>query len=80
MAMHDGKDDHITKSVHNKLAMRGFGSQSRLTVQTSNGLVTLSGTVQYAHQKSAALKAITGLAGVRRVIDQLIVKPAAKRT
>jgi len=76
--MYNAKDDHITRHVNNKLASRGFGSQ-RLKVQTSNGLVTLSGGVQYAHQKKAALKAIAGLAGVRRVVDQMTVMPAVKR-
>jgi osmotically-inducible protein OsmY len=77
--MHDPKDGRVMQQVNNKLASRGFGSQSRLTVQTANGMVTISGSVQYAHQKRAAVKTITGLAGVRRVIDQLIIKPAAKR-
>jgi osmotically-inducible protein OsmY len=76
--MHNAKDDHVTRHVTNKLASRGFGSQ-HLTVKTSNGLVTLSGGVQFAHQKKAALKAITGIAGIRRVIDQMTVKPAVKR-
>ena len=77
--MHSAKDDHITRHVNNKLASRGFGSQ-HLTVQTNNGLVTLSGGVQFAHQKRAALRAINGITGVRRVIDQMTVKPAVKRT
>ena len=77
--MHNAKDDHITRHVNNKLASRGFGSQ-RLTVQTSNGLVTISGGVQFAHQKKAALKAITGITGIRRIIHQMTVKPAVKRT
>jgi osmotically-inducible protein OsmY len=49
-------------------------------VQTSNGQVTLSGIVQYAHQRAAAVSAISGMVGVRRVIDQMTVKPAIKRT
>jgi len=77
--MHSAKDDHITRHVNNKLASRGFGSQ-HLTIQASNGLVTISGGVQFAHQKKAALKAISGIAGIRRVIDQMTVKPAVKRT
>ena len=78
--MHDPKDDRITQTVTNKLASRGFASPSRLTVQTANGQVTLSGMVQYAHQKSAAVSAISGMAGIRRVIDQMTVKPAVKHT
>ena len=77
--MHNAKDDHITRHVNNKLASRGFGSQ-HLMVQTSNGQVTLSGNVLYAHQKKAAMKAIAGLTGVRRIVDQMTVKPATKRT
>jgi osmotically-inducible protein OsmY len=77
--MHGAKDDRITRQVNNKLASRGFGSQSDVTVQASNGLVTLSGSVQDAHQKRAAANAISGITGIRRVIDQLIVKPAVNR-
>jgi osmotically-inducible protein OsmY len=77
--MYKAKDDHVTRNINNKLASRGFGSQ-HLTVATRNGLVTISGGVQFAHQKKAALKAIAGLMGVRRVTDQMTVKPAVKRT
>jgi osmotically-inducible protein OsmY len=77
--MHDPIDDRITQQVNNKLAARGFCSRCRLTVKTANGQVTLSGIVQYAHQRSAAVSAISGMAGVRRVIDQMTVKPAVKR-
>ena len=76
--MHNAKDDHITRLVNNKLSSRGFASQ-HLKVQTSNGMVTLSGGVQFAHQRKAALKAIAGLTGVRRVVDQMTVKPTVKR-
>ena len=77
--MRDPKDDRITQTVTNKLASRGFASPCRLTVQTANGQVTLSGIVQYAHQKAAAVSAVSGMMGVRRVIDQMTVKPAANR-
>ena len=77
--MYNAKDGHLTRNITNKLASRGFGSQ-RLTVTTSNGLVTLFGNVQFAHQKKAAVRAISGLAGVRRIVDQMTVKPAVKRT
>ena len=77
--MLDAKDGRITQTVTNKLASRGFSTPCRLTVQTSNGQVTLSGMVQHAHQKSAAMSAVSGMAGVRRVIDQMTVKPAVKR-
>ena len=77
--MHDSKDHDITQNVNNKLASRGFRAPCRVTVQTTNGTVTLSGTVQYSHQKGTAVRAINGVAGVLRVVDRLIVKPAVKR-
>ena len=77
--MHDPKDERITLAVTNKLASRGFSSPCRVTVQTSNGQVTLSGSVPYAHQKGAAASAVSGMGGVRRVVNQITVKPAAKR-
>ncbi len=77
--MNNSQDDRITRNVINKLASRGFG-QSHLTVQTSNGRVTVSGSVPYAHQQTAAMKVIAGMAGIRRVVNQVTVKPAARRT
>ncbi len=72
-------DTTITQQVTQKLSSRGIRSPCTVRVQTSNGDVTLSGNVQFGHQKSAAAQVVAGVAGVRRVIDNLIVKPAAKR-
>lgn len=77
--MHDIKDGRITQYVTNKLAARGFGAQSRLTVQTHNGQVTLSGSVQHTHQKRAAASAISGMSGVKRVNNLITVAPPVKR-
>jgi osmotically-inducible protein OsmY len=77
--MHNANDDRINRTVTNKLATRGFSSPCRVTVQTSNGQVTISGTVQHAHQISAATAAVSGMSGVRRVINQVTVKARIKR-
>jgi hypothetical protein len=74
----------------------GYWAQSRQGFQWTSGYwadaaaieidylpeppATLFGNVQFAHQKKAALRAITGITGVRRIIDQMTVKPAVKRT
>jgi hypothetical protein len=44
-------------------------------VEAHNGDVTLSGEVQYEHQKSLAVDVAKHVQGVRRVIDQLRVMP-----
>ena len=78
MAITPVQDKTITRQVEGKLAGRGLGTPCHVSVATSKGEVTLTGNVQYAHQKSTAVQAINGIAGVRRVIDQLIVKAAKK--
>jgi osmotically-inducible protein OsmY len=47
-----------------------------VTVQTRKGEVTLTGTVQFSHQKVAAQQAATGVTGVRRVIDNTTIGKA----
>jgi osmotically-inducible protein OsmY len=72
-------DQKITSTVLLKLANRGIRTPCNVKVHTKNGDVTLSGTVQHAHQKSAAVQAATGVTGVRRVTDQTTVN-SARRT
>ena len=76
--MRSSPDEGVSQQVMNKLASRGLNSPCRVVVRSSGGEVTLTGTVQYPHQKATAVKAASGVAGVRRVVDQLTVKPLAK--
>jgi osmotically-inducible protein OsmY len=71
-------DQTITERVTQLLSNRGLRSPCRVSVTTLNGEVTLSGTVQHAHQKVSAVQATRGANGVRRVVDQLAVKPMVK--
>jgi osmotically-inducible protein OsmY len=71
-------DQTITQQVQNKLAGRGLSSPCHVTVETRKGEVTLSGSVQYAHQKGTAVQVANVISGVRRVIDRLIVKAVPK--
>jgi osmotically-inducible protein OsmY len=72
-------DRMITQQVGQKLARAGIRSPCRVDVQTRNGEVTLLGSVQYLQQKGSAVQTASGVTGVRRVIDQMIVKPLVKR-
>ncbi len=72
------QDKNITRQVQGKIASRGLGSPCRINVETLKGEVTLTGTVQYSQQKSTAIQAATGIAGVRRIVDRLVVKAPAK--
>ena len=71
-------DIKLTQSVINKLAMRGIRSPCKVTVTVDKGLATLTGTVTQAHQKIAATSVATGTSGVKRVVNQLVVKAAER--
>ena len=49
-------DAAISRSVTQHLAGRGLRSPCRIEVQTRNGEVTLSGTVQYVHQRDEVVQ------------------------
>ena len=72
------QDKTITRQVQSKIAGRGLGSPCRIAVDTVKGEVTLTGNVQYAQQKVTAVQAAGAIAGVRRVVDRLIVKAVVK--
>ena len=72
------QDKTITRQVQGKLAGRGLGVPCRIVVDTSKGEVTLTGSVQQPQQKATAVQVTSGISGVRRVIDRLIVKLAVK--
>jgi osmotically-inducible protein OsmY len=42
---------------------------------SSKGNVTLSGTIQFEHQRHMAVRAVKNVAGVQRVVDQMRVIP-----
>ena len=72
------QDKTITRQIQSRLAGRGLISPCRIVVETMKGEVTLTGSVQYAQQKSTAVQAANGISGVRRVVDRLVVKVVAK--
>ena len=69
------QDPGISQRVTERLSSLGVRAPSRVNVATSNGNVTLSGTIQYEHQRHMALSAVKNIAGVHRVLDQMRVMP-----
>ncbi len=68
-----GSDKVISQQVNRQLVKQGVSWPSKVHVETRSGEVTLSGSVQYFHQKQAAVGAAIGVTGVRRVVDELII-------
>ena len=80
MSAGSGQDRTVVQQVTQRIATKGIRSPSRIDVQAKNGQVTLTGNIQYAHQRSAAVQAASTAAGVRQVVDQLKVMPNTKRS
>jgi phosphoribosylformylglycinamidine (FGAM) synthase-like enzyme len=64
-------DKDLLKQINQRLARTGTASQSKVNVSVQQGNVTLTGTLQHAIQRSPIVKAISRVAGVRRVNDQM---------
>jgi hypothetical protein len=70
-------DAQITSEIQSQLSADS-GLQGRpLSVQTADGVVTLSGTVDNENQKTAAARYASGVAGVKQVVNNLEVAPPA---
>ncbi len=70
-------DETIIQNVTRQLSNRGMQSPCHIAVTAHKGDVTLSGTIQYEYQRIAALHAVRGVDGVRRVMDHLQVQAKA---
>lgn len=64
-------DRDLLKAINQRISRTGTSSQSKVNVTVQQGTVTLTGTLQHAIQRSPILKAISRVAGVRRVNDQM---------
>src|SRR3972149_345179 len=71
-------DKTLLQTINRRLDRTGTGSQARLSAFVQRGTVTLSGTLQYENQRVPIVKAVSSIAGVHHVIDQL--RMGAKRT
>jgi osmotically-inducible protein OsmY len=71
-------DATITTAVKNKLATDPTTSATRINVDTSDGVVTLSGAVPTTAEKSEAERIARNTQGVRQVINNLSVKPGGE--
>lgn len=72
-------DKALAQKIQQRLARTGMSSQTRVTVTVRNGDVTISGNLQYEMQRSHALTAVRGVAGVRGVNDQLQFKAQTRK-
>jgi hyperosmotically inducible protein len=67
-------DTTVTTAVKNKLAADPTTSAARINVDTSNGVVTLSGEVPTAAEKSEAERLARNTQGVTQVVNNISVE------
>lgn len=68
-------DVEIAVSVENSLKWSNFVSKDNIKVVVEKGLVTLSGEVDWAYQRLAAVTSIRFLRGVIGINDNISIKP-----
>ena len=69
-------DAKISSDIQNKFSQDSGLSDKQLTVQASNGVVTLGGTVDNDAQRDAASRQAASVAGVKEVVNNLQVGSA----
>jgi len=70
-------DGDVTGEVQKKLSTDSGLQGKELTVQTADGVVTLSGTVDNEAQRTAASRYASTVSGVKEVVNNLEVNPSA---
>jgi len=75
-------DRTIDQKVGQQLANRGMRPPCKVAALSKGGTVTLTGKIQYEHQRSACIQLARRVDGVQRVVDQLqvLVKVVKKET
>jgi len=69
-------DAKISSDIQSKFSQDSGLASKQLTVQSAEGVVTLSGTVDNEAQKEAASKQAASIPGVKQVLNNLTVGPA----
>jgi osmotically-inducible protein OsmY len=72
-------DESIARAASNALEWDVSVPHDRVKVQVQNGLVTLSGEVDWWYQKNAAESAVRHLTGVVSVSNGITIKPEIKQ-
>ena len=75
-------DRTIDLKMNQQLANRGMRPPCKVLAASKGGTVTLSGKIQYEHQRNVCTQTVRRVEGVKRVVDQLqvivkVVKKAA---
>ncbi len=73
-------DRSIDQKVGQQLSNHGMRPPCKVVASSKGGTVTLTGKIQYEHQRNSCIQTARRVEGVQRVVDQLqvIVKEVKK--
>jgi len=71
-------DGDLLKTIHDRLQRAG-ASQDRIRAIVDHGSVKLMGALQFEIQRRSYLKAVSAIAGVQRIDDQMQVAAKKKK-
>lgn len=71
-------DSEIAQAAVNSVRWNAVVPTNHVSVVVGDGWITLSGTVGWNYQKTAAVRAVRDLAGVRGVTNDIVVQPQVK--
>ncbi len=73
-------DRSIDQKVGQQLSSHGMRPPCKVVASSKGGTVTLTGKIQYEHQRNSCIQTARRVEGVQRVVDQLqvIVKEVKK--
>jgi osmotically-inducible protein OsmY len=66
-------DKTLLKSVIQRMTRKGI-SPGRFTTTVRSGNVTISGTIDYEHERRSILGSVNNIPGVTRIVDQIRVE------
>jgi osmotically-inducible protein OsmY len=72
---HRKTDAEIAKEVTNAIKNNTIAASKKIQAIVKDGIVTLTGDVDWYYQKSAAFNAINKLFGIKSIINNIEVKP-----
>lgn len=72
---HKKSDTEIAYAIQNALKWNIYNLSNRINVKVEDGLVTLTGDVEWHYQKDSAENSVRFLTGVRGVFNNIVVKP-----
>ena len=72
---HEKTDQEIAEAVVNVLKWNSAVTEENIKINVENGFVTLSGQVEWAHERAMAEIAVEIIKGVRLVVNQITIKP-----